>query len=102
VTFPAYDGASAGVRSLTDDFLMRCFQRDPVRLREMFEQATDIQADEPEQQDDAPSPTDAASSTSEPERRVPASRRGRLALPARNERAGLTLNTTKEAAWPFR
>jgi HK97 family phage prohead protease len=102
VTFPAYDGASAGVRSLTDDFLMRCFQRDPVRLREMFEQATDIQADEPEQQDDAPSPTDAASSTSEPERRVPASRRGRLALPARSERAGLTLNTTKEAAWPFR
>jgi phage head maturation protease len=28
VTFPAYAGATAGVRSLTDDFLMRC-ERDP-------------------------------------------------------------------------
>jgi HK97 family phage prohead protease len=39
VTFPAYEGASAGVRSMTDEFLMRCFERDPDRLREMFEQA---------------------------------------------------------------
>jgi HK97 family phage prohead protease len=102
VTFPAYEGASAGVRSLTDEFLMRCFQRDPVRLREMFDRATELRADEPETQDDAPSTTDAAESTSGPERRVTASRRGPLALPTRTERDGLNLNTTKEAAWPFR
>ncbi len=59
VTFPAYEGASAGMRSLTDDFLMRCFERDPDRLREMFTQATDIRANEPE---NAPSESDAAAS----------------------------------------
>jgi phage head maturation protease len=42
VTFPAYDGASAGVRSMTDEFLMSCFVSDPDRLREMFDRATDL------------------------------------------------------------
>jgi HK97 family phage prohead protease len=37
VTFPAYKGATAGVRSITDDFLRRCFDEDPERLRTMFE-----------------------------------------------------------------
>jgi HK97 family phage prohead protease len=36
VTFPAYAGATAGVRSLTDDFLKRCFERDPEKVRAMF------------------------------------------------------------------
>jgi HK97 family phage prohead protease len=36
VTFPAYAGATAGVRSLTDDFLKRCFDRDPEKVRAMF------------------------------------------------------------------
>jgi hypothetical protein len=81
VTFPAYAGATAGMRSMTDDFLQRCFERDPGRLREMFEQATDLRADEPAEQDDAPSTTDAASRTSGPERRVTPSGRGPLALP---------------------
>jgi HK97 family phage prohead protease len=58
VTFPAYEGASAGVRSLTDDFIMSCFRSDPERLREMFEQATEVRADEPEGKD-APSEDDA-------------------------------------------
>jgi HK97 family phage prohead protease len=119
VTFPAYAGATAGVRSLTDDFLMRCFQRDPDRLREMFERAVELRADEPEEQasrsprsragqieaeqDDAPSTTDAAESTSGPERRDHASARGPLALPTRTERAGLTLTTTeRKATWPLR
>jgi HK97 family phage prohead protease len=110
VTFPAYAGATAGVRSLTDDFLMRCFQRDPDRLREMFAKATEIRAAKPEilaegpdEQDDAPSTTDAALSTSEPERRDHASSRGPLALPTRTERTGLTLTTTeRQATWPFR
>jgi hypothetical protein len=102
VTFPAYAGATAGMRSMTDDFLQRCFERDPGRLREMFEQATDLRADEPAEQDDAPSTTDAASRTSGPERRVTPSGRGPLALPARTERAGLNLTNRKEATWPLR
>jgi hypothetical protein len=103
VTFPAYAGATAGVRSLTDDFLMRCFERDPIRLREMFERATELRATEPveeqDKQDPAPSTADAAKSTSVPERRDPTRR---LVLPTRTERDGLNLTTTKEAAWPFR
>jgi HK97 family phage prohead protease len=105
VTFPAYANASAGVRSLTDDFLMRCFRSDPDRLREMFERAAELRADEPEEQDeqdDAPSTTDAALSTSGPERRDHARGRGPLALPARTERTGLTLTTERQATWPFR
>lgn len=42
VTFPAYEGATAGVRSLSDDFLMRCFQADPEKLRAMFDLAEDL------------------------------------------------------------
>jgi HK97 family phage prohead protease len=107
VTFPAYEGASAGVRSLTDEFLMRCFERDPARLRAMFEQATELRAEKPaeeqDQQDDAPSRTDAAPvRTSEPERRVTANGNGPLALPTRTERAGLTLTTERTATWPLR
>jgi len=46
VTFPAYAGATAGVRSLTDEFLMSCFRSDPDRLREMFDRATALDEDE--------------------------------------------------------
>lgn len=45
VTFPAYPDATAGVRSLTDDFIMRCMARDPERLREMFDRARSLNAD---------------------------------------------------------
>ena len=38
VTFPAYAGATAGVRAFTDELLMRCFERDPVRLQLMFDE----------------------------------------------------------------
>lgn len=75
VTFPAYAGATAGMRSMTDEFLMSCFRSDPDRLREMFERATDLEkpdvASEQDQQDTAPSETtDAApTGTSAPERR---------------------------------
>lgn len=41
VTFPAYDAATAGVRSLTDDFLLRCFEHDPAKLRTMFDERMD-------------------------------------------------------------
>jgi HK97 family phage prohead protease len=58
--FPAYEGATAGVRSLTDEFIMSCFRSDPERLQEMFAQATELRA-EPDEQDqqDAPSEDDA-------------------------------------------
>lgn len=45
VTFGAYDGATAGVRSLTDDFILRCFAQDPQRLREMFTKAHSLRMD---------------------------------------------------------
>jgi HK97 family phage prohead protease len=106
VTFPAYPTATAGVRSLTDEVLMSCFRSDPARLRAMFEQATELRAETPaeqDQQDDAPSRTDAAPvRTSEPERRVTANGNGPLALPTRTERAGLTLTTERTATWPLR
>jgi HK97 family phage prohead protease len=36
VTFPAYDDATAGVRSLTDRFLFDAIERDPTRARELM------------------------------------------------------------------
>lgn len=37
VTFPAYAGATAGVRSLTDDFLICCIQQNPEQVRTMLD-----------------------------------------------------------------
>ena len=37
VTFPAYSGASAGVRSLTDVYVLDQFTRDPERLAELID-----------------------------------------------------------------
>lgn len=36
VTFPAYKGATGGLRSLTDDFILRQLMGDPDRLRELL------------------------------------------------------------------
>ncbi|HEU4864978.1 MAG TPA: HK97 family phage prohead protease [Actinomycetota bacterium] len=36
VTFPAYDGATAGIRSLTDEFVLQPYTRDRQRLRELL------------------------------------------------------------------
>jgi HK97 family phage prohead protease len=62
VTFPAYAGATAGVRSLTDHFIQRCFEQDRDKLRAMFEQGIDLDVPEPDdqEQDPAPSEDDAA------------------------------------------
>lgn len=82
VTFPAYAGASAGMRSMTDEFLLGCFRSDPDRLRAMFERATDLSRahERADEQDTAPSVTDDAAQpgTSTPERRDsrPSSRYG--------------------------
>jgi hypothetical protein len=77
VTFPAYAGASAGMRSMTDEFLLACFRSDPDRLRTMFERATDLEAvaerAAEQKKDPAPSPADAApkGTSAAPERRDP-------------------------------
>jgi HK97 family phage prohead protease len=60
VTFPAYPGATAGVRSLTDDFIQRCFERDPDKLRAMFEQAHPLDDADEDVDQDAPPESDAA------------------------------------------
>ena len=73
VTFPAYAGATAGVRSMTDDFLMSCFRSDPDKLRDMFERAISLKdiapaaaEQAPEQEQDAPSESDAETPTETP------------------------------------
>ena len=38
VTFPAYADATAGVRSLTDEFMVGRFAHDPARMRELFDE----------------------------------------------------------------
>lgn len=38
VTFPAYAGATAGVRSITDDYIVKRLQRDPDTLRSLLAQ----------------------------------------------------------------
>jgi HK97 family phage prohead protease len=59
VTWGAYDGATSGVRSITDDFLMACIRSNPDGLRAMFEQATDLSPTEEQDEQDAPSDRDA-------------------------------------------
>jgi HK97 family phage prohead protease len=114
VTWPAYEGATAGVRSLTDEFLIDAIRMDPIKAREMFDRAISLEDispaseqdkadDQQDQQEDAPSRTDAAPArTSDTERRVTANGKGPLALPTRTEQAGLTLTTERKAnQWPI-
>jgi len=70
VTFPAYEGATAGVRSLTDDFIRSCFRENPERLREMFASASDVEApdEDVELQDDSAARSDTGT---EPEQDAP-------------------------------
>jgi HK97 family phage prohead protease len=44
VTYPAYAGATAGVRSLTDLYVMERFTREPARLRQLLEALRDVKA----------------------------------------------------------
>jgi HK97 family phage major capsid protein/HK97 family phage prohead protease len=70
VTFPAYQGATAGVRSLTDEYIVGRFVTEPKRLRELIEQhvpdRTAAGATTVEAPSDDPTPADA---TSDQERR---------------------------------
>jgi HK97 family phage prohead protease len=84
VTFPAYGGATAGMRSMTDEFLLACFRSDPDRLRSMFERATDLSRPAAERADEtAPSPADAAP-------------KGTSSRPERRDQGRSALNTTPE------
>jgi HK97 family phage major capsid protein len=64
VTFPAYAGATAGVRSLTDEFLFGRLTEDPARLREIIDYTRDNNIP-------APSEPAQADATPEPERSEP-------------------------------
>jgi len=46
VTFPAYAGASAGLRSLSDDMLVKLYARDPEKVRELLGLTPDGALDE--------------------------------------------------------
>jgi HK97 family phage prohead protease len=64
VTFPAYAGATSGVRSMTDEFLMAAIRSNPDEVREMLKHAVDLAtpaapSTPTTQQDDAPSERDA-------------------------------------------
>jgi HK97 family phage prohead protease len=72
VTFPAYPGASAGIRSITDEIMFgRLVDSDPERLLQLVEFARTKH----EVVEDAPSTPEAGQEpTSEPERRVAVTR----------------------------
>jgi HK97 family phage prohead protease len=100
VTFPAYAGTTAGMRSMTDEFLMSAMRSDPDRLREMFDRALSLdditpasQKDEVDKQQDAPSEDDAAA----PEPHLADERRETVPEPATSAaRAPIYGNRRKE------
>jgi phage head maturation protease len=56
VTFPAYAGATAGLRSMTDEFLFGQFVDDPDRLREILEVLAERRVAEPDPSEEATPP----------------------------------------------
>lgn len=54
VTWPAYADASAGIRSLTDEFIFQQFLSQPEKLRELLNQFLPVASEEGDRQDDAP------------------------------------------------
>ena len=80
VTFPAYEGATAGIRSLTDDYIFRSLVSDPERLERLLREAgiptaaATIITPEVEIEETtyiAPSDPAPAAATQDPERREP-------------------------------
>lgn len=67
VTFPAYAGATAGIRSMTDEFVFADFAADPKRLVDLIDHLRATRADAPPE-DHAPSD---AGQPPTSERRVP-------------------------------
>jgi HK97 family phage prohead protease len=73
VTWPAYEGATAGVRSLTDEFLIGAIRMDPDKAREMFDRALSLKDITPVSPEDTPQDDSAAPSDTgtEPEQDAP-------------------------------
>lgn len=75
VSFPAYPGATAGVRSLTDEFIFARATQEPERLRELLRYLESVdtrrahELTPQEEQDPAPSPDPAEESHPVSERR---------------------------------
>jgi HK97 family phage prohead protease len=89
VTFPAYAGATAGLRSLTDEFLFGEFIDEPERLTELLQAFKDRKIMEPE-------PPEAATPTTpdtEPEPSAATTR-----APARTK-TGLYINRKDKPSW---
>lgn len=68
VTFPAYAGATAGVRSLTDEFLYEGLTRNPEKARELAEfmareKDQPVEDDQPVEEKEAPPPAEPAVAT---------------------------------------
>jgi HK97 family phage major capsid protein/HK97 family phage prohead protease len=66
VTFPAYAGATAGVRSMTDEFFVARMIEDPARLAKMIEYASE-EAERQTPAPPAPAPAPAPAPTPAPE-----------------------------------
>lgn len=75
VTFPAYAMATAGTRSMTDEFIFDGFTENPKRLVELIENVRALK--KPADKPPAPSETAPAKATPEPERRDPAPKTAR-------------------------
>lgn len=71
VTFPAYEGATAGVRSLTDDWILRHLFAEPERLERVLEMRSKRETPTvtEEETETAPSETAPAAATQSDERR---------------------------------
>jgi len=88
VTWGAYEGATAGMRSMTDEFLLGCIRSNPAAVRDMLKTAIDLNTEAPEeqeqdtqdQQDNAPSDEHAEPATvhlSDERRETTPSRKGK-------------------------
>lgn len=114
VTFPAYQGATAGVRSLTDHFILDELLRHPERsrlldsaLERLIKSAgTDVLAGkdpDPEcdrNREDAPSTPDADREvTSDQERRANDQEPKPLVLPSRAKRGGVLSSKEEDGSW---
>lgn len=70
VTYPAYAGASAGVRSMTDDYILSAFLREPERLRTLIQSMRDEDPALPDVEAEATPHSDAGSRVSLPPRPI--------------------------------
>lgn len=92
VTFPAYKNTTAGVRSLTDEFVFEWLAREPQRARELMG-AHDLSrtASAVAETQDAPSTTDAAREGTSAQERRDTPNQGRFGLTPKDPRPSWAL-----------